>query len=1512
MTADEFGAKATGASRRRTGSSRPPRRRRSRLLTLPQLLAAAVEIDPSAVAVAYEDRSLTYGELDERSSRLARVLIGRGVGPESFVALGLTRSVESVLAWWAVAKTGAAFVPVDPNYPVERVEHMVTDSGSRVGLTVSEFADRLPGSVPWLALDDPGFEAECAAVSGAPVTYADRLGPVAVDNTAYVIYTSGSTGVPKGVVVTHGGLSNLSAEQRDRFKIDSFSRTLHFASPSFDASMLELLLAIGAGATMVIVPPGVYGGAELADLLRRKRVTHAFVTPAALASMDPAGLDSLRSVMVGGEAYTAELVAKWAPGRDFFNVYGPTETTILATSSDPLEAGGPMPIGVALRGVSTYVLDGRLNPAPLGVAGELYLAGPGVARGYHRRFALTAERFVADPFVGEGGVEPGARMYRTGDVVRWVEGPSGPVLEYVGRSDFQVKVRGFRIELGEIDAVLSTHESVDFAATVGHSTAPGVTSLVSYVLPVPGARIDADVLKDFVGRSLPSHMVPTVVMELESIPLTANGKLDRQALPEPVFETKEFRAPSTPVEEIVAAVFAEVLGIERIGADDDFFELGGNSLIATQAAARLGAALDAQVPVREVFEASTVTALATRLESRAGGGGRTPLVPQPRPERIPLSLAQQRMWFLNRFDTSSTVNNIPLAIRLSGDLDVAALRSAVDDVVARHEMLRTVYPEHDGTGHQLVLPVEQARVDLAPVAVSEDETFSAITEFVDEGFDVTAEVPMRIRLFRLSETEHLLVLVMHHISADGSSMAPLTRDLVSTYAARSSGTAPSWAPLPVQYADFALWQRKVLGDESDPESLIARQLDYWKRTLAGLPDELPLPTDRPRPQTASNAGAVYTFPIGADRLERLEAVARTHHSTLFMVVHSALAALLARLSGTDDIAIGTPVAGRGEEALDDLVGMFVNTLVLRTQVTPDTTFTELLEHARETDLGAFAHADLPFERLVEVLNPARSQSRHPLFQVALFFQNIEEAHLDLEGLRVAGVGIDVTTARFDLQLTLARDPEDAGMVGMLTYATALFDESTVAAIAERLLRVFDAVAQDPVVPVGDIDVLDAAERRDLTAIRNATAHPVPDHLLLDGFDARVDRTPDETALVYEGETLTYAEFDTRVNRLARHLLSLGVGPEARVALAMRRSIELVVGMYAVLRAGGAYVPVDPDHPASRTEYILESAAPVCVLTTERDTVTLPTALTVVHLDTVELSAFSAAPIAATERTAQLRPENTAYVIFTSGSTGRPKGVAVSHGAIANQMAWMEHEYRFTAADVYLQKTATTFDVSLWGFFLPLRAGATLVVATPDGHRDAEYVARTIARHGVTLTDFVPSMLTVFVSHADPQDLVSLRDVFVIGEALPAQTAHAFAGVSSAGLHNLYGPTEAAVSITYRQAQLADAGSVPIGLPQWNSQVYVLDSRLNPVPAGVAGELYLAGVQLARGYHGRVDLTADRFVASPFGAGERMYRTGDLVRWTATGELDYIGRADFQVKFRGQRIELGEIESVLLA
>nr|WP_280345500.1 non-ribosomal peptide synthase/polyketide synthase [Nocardia neocaledoniensis] len=1496
---------------------------------------AAATPDAVALVDPGTGATLTYAEFASRVHRLAHRLIEAGVGPETLVALGLRRSIDLVVAAYAVQEAGGGYVPLDLDQPADRIAYVLETAAPVVVLTTGREAFDA-GELPTLAIDT----LEVAAYSDAPVTDAERLAPLRPQHPAYVIFTSGSTGRPKGVAVPHAAVVNQIRWITGEYGIGADDVVLFKTPATFDVSVWELFGPLSTGGRIVVASPDGHRDPQyLADVIAAQRVTMTSFVPSMLTvfagSVDPEGaaLSSLRALLIAGEAFTGDAVAAFRRVSDaaLFNLYGPTEFTVHATHGPVADqVDGAVPIGAPVWNSAAYVLDSRLHPVAAGVAGELYLAGAQLARGYFGRTDLTADRFVADPFGGAGD-----RMYRTGDLVRR---DADGVITYLGRTDFQVKLRGLRIELGEIEAALTAHETVSQAVVVVRSDARTGDQLVGYVVAAAGATAEIDALRTHLAAQLPSYMVPAAFVALDEMPLSANGKLDRRALPDPVFEAREFRAPSTPIEEIVATTFAEVLGLSgdrAVGLDDDFFDLGGNSLIATQVVARLGAALDTRVPVRVLFEAPSVAALAAKVESHAGSGSRRELVAGPRPERIPLSLAQQRMWFLNRFDSTTAVNNIPLAVRLTGDLDVEALRQAVADVVERHEVLRTVYPETaDGQGVQVVLPANQAPISLTPITVDEGELHARISAEVLTAFDVTAEVPVHAALFRIAGSmdgsqpdTHVLVFVVHHISGDGWSVRPLARDVMIAYAARSRGEAPGWAPLPVQYADFALWQRETLGAEDDSSSMIAQQVAYWSAHLAGLPDQLDLPTDRPRPAVASNRGGVHEFSIDPALTASLNALAREHGASLFMVVHAAFAALLGRLSGTDDIAIGTAVAGRGEAVLDDAIGMFVNTLVLRSAIDPAQPFAELLAQTRENDLAAFGHADLPFERLVEILNPARSQARHPLVQVMLSFQNTGEASFELPGLEVAGVPLDVVTAKFDLHLNLTdryrADGSADGMAAEFAYATDMFEPATIAALAQRLVRMLTAVVAAPATAIGEVDLLDQAERRRVLTDWNATAHPVDETAtLVSMFEAQAATSPNAPALTFGGTTLSYAEFTAQVNRLARHLIAQGVGPDTMVALGMRRSLELVVGMYAVSVAGGAYVPLDPDHPAERTHYVLETAAPVCVLTTARDGFDAGSA-TALNIESLDLAGYSAAPVTDAERIAPLRPSNTAYVIFTSGSTGRPKGVAVSHGAIVNRLVWMQTEYGLTADDVVLQKTPATFDVSVWEFFWPLQIGARLVVAKPDGHRDPAYLAEIIRTEGVTTAHFVPSMMSVFVAELAESAAVALADgrangsslrlVFASGEALPAPTAQRLRALTGAALHNLYGPTEAAVDVTFHEVTDADTTSVPIGAPVFNTQVYVLDSRLHPVPVGVPGELYLAGVQLARGYVARPDLTADRFVADPFGAdGARMYRTGDLVTWTADGELEYLGRTDFQVKLRGLRIELGEIESALTA
>ncbi|MCZ4521275.1 non-ribosomal peptide synthase/polyketide synthase [Rhodococcus ruber] len=1478
--------------------------------TMAEIFAAGAALDPEAIAIRYRGRSVSYAELDATSSQLARVLIERGAGPEAVVALGFQRSYEMVLAVWAVAKSGAAHMPIDPTYPQDRIGHMVSDSRAVLGLTVRAHLSAVSGAadeLEWLSIDDDAVVADVRTRSTNPVVDADRLRPSTFQNPAYLIYTSGSTGKPKGVVVTHAGLGGVLDAATDLYHLSSTSKFLHICSPNFDPSVLEWMAAFSVGATLVIVPADVLGGTELSELLKSERVSHTIITPAVLGTMDPTSIDSLKVVSVGGDVTTPDLLARWAPGRRYFNGYGPTETTIISSFAE-LTPGEPVTIGRAIHGMSELILDSRLNPVPTGVAGELYLAGGALARGYLGRPALTAERFVANPYSTDG-----SRMYRTGDVVRWTDDLQ---LQFVGRSDFQVKVRGFRIELGEIDSALTADPGVEFAVTLGHELPSGVTTLVSYVLPTHGAAVDVDELTSFLGKSLPAYMIPSSIIVLDAVPLTPVGKLDRAALPEPVFEAREFRTPTTAVEEIVAGVFADVLNIDRAGLDDDFFSLGGNSLVATQVVSRLGVALDTVVPVRVLFEYSTVAALAVHLESVAGSGSRAALVAGSRPERPPLSLAQQRYWFLNQFDTSSAVDNIPFAVRLSGTLDVSALQAAVFDVLARHESLRTRYPNSPQGPYQQVLTPSDVGLDLNPRTVDEADIVDAVGELFLRGFDVTADVPVDARLFQVRETEHVLAFVVHHVSSDGASMGPLAVDVMTAYSARAAGSMPDWAPLPVQYVDYSLWQRTVLGSDSDPSSVAAQQVEFWKRSLADLPDQLVLPTDRPRPASQSFRGEAVRFTVSAEVHRALADIARSHNATLFMVVHSAFAVFLSRMAGTDDIAIGSPIAGRGESALDPMIGMFVNTLVFRSTVDPAMTFDAMVTQSRERDLAAFAHADIPFERLVEVLNPVRSTARNPLFQVGLSFQNLADSTFELPGLTVSAVETESTLAKTDLQLSVSDKYEADGTPGVLdaefSFATDLFDRSTIEQFVRRFVSVLDAVATESGVVVGDLDLLDESERTKILRTWNATDHDVDtEQTLVSLFDAQVAAHPDSVVLTWAGESLSYSEFDGRVNRLARVLIDAGVGPQVPVALALTRSVELLVAMYAVSKAGGVYVPIDPSRPSDRVHHILEAAAPLVILSAHRDAFEASGDVPIILVDGDLPTEVSAAPVTNAERIAPLRAANTAYVIFTSGSTGEPKGVAVSHGAIVNQMLWQREHYGIGSEDVVLLKTAATFDLSVWEFWVAPISGGSIAIAEADRHRDADYLVDLMRTESVTTLHTVPSMLDSLIVASAGELPPSLRRILAIGEALPVATAERARRSSVARLDNLYGPTEAAVSVTSHEVAGTSVGSVSIGSPEWNTQVYVLDARLAPVPPGVAGELYLAGVQLAEGYFGRTDLTAERFVANPHSVvGGRMYRTGDLVRWAPNGELDYVGRTDFQVKIRGFRIELGDIDTAL--
>ena len=1478
-------------------------------MTLGALFEQQAAQSPQDIAVTLGDRSLSYAQLNGRANQLAHHLIASGLKIEDRVALAMPRSIELVVAMLAIMKAGGTYLPIDPNYPIERIASMIEDARPALGLTVHGARSCLPPDMPLLLLDEPWHD---GALRDDNPTDGDRPSRLLAEHAAYVIYTSGSTGRPKGVCIPHRNAAGYLRFLASNYAIGRQDAVLNMTSVSFDPSIRDILCPLVSGARLIMMEheDARNPSACLRTLSEYGVTTILSVTPSFLAELvtaqevKPVSL-ALRQVLTCGELLQGALLVRSMTALHcavLSNQYGPTECTMTSTWK-AFKAGeqiqGPVPIGRLVDNAQAYVLDAWLQPVPPGTPGELYLTGDGLARGYLFRPGLTAERFVANPFV------PGARMYRTGDLVRWLAHGD---LDFLGRVDHQVKLRGFRIEPGEIEATVTDQPNVAQCAVIVRDEA-GEQRLIAYVVPKEGQSVDPDVLRTRLAARLPDYMVPAAVICLDAFPLTPNGKLDRKALPAPIYGSREGRTPRTPHESVIADLFAEVLGLVRVHIDDNFFDLGGHSLLATRLVSRIRATLDIETTIRSIFEHPTVAQLCAVLHGEQHS--RSPLSAQSRPDPLPLSFAQQRLWFIQQMDEQGDAYHIPLALRMRGPVDSQAMQLALLDVVERHESLRTLLVEHHGRASQQVVSVD-ASDWFSRMELSEEQLAEALTAYISQRFDLATQLPIRACLLRVDQYDHVLMIVLHHVAADGWSIGPLLRDLSRAYGARLNEQPPAWAALPVQYADYALWQRDLLGNHNDPGSLAWKQWDYWRQQLDGLPEYIQLPFDRPRPTVPSQRADTVRFTIDKAMQQSLSELARQQNATLFMVLHAAFSLLLHRLGAGEDIAIGTPIAGRTDAALHDLVGLFVNTLVLRTDVSGDPTFEELVQRARAVDLAAYAHQDIPFERLVELLNPARSLAHQPLFQVMLVLQNQQMGAVEFAGVEIDSLALSKATAKFDLRLSLAEYADEtgspSGMAAELEYSCDVFERDTVAQMARRFEQILvDAVAT-PTRRASSFDLVGDDERRNMTQW-NDSDHGFDDAALHVRFERQVDRTPHAVALVFEGRTLTYSELNALANRQARYLQSRGAAPEQIVAIALPRSIELVVALMAVLKTGAAYLPLDLDYPRERLGYMLEQARAVCVLSRNDVAGALPqgTATWLVDKENCHLHAPG------NLQDVTVPTGHPAYVIYTSGSTGRPKGVAVSHRAIANRLQWMQDAYGLAQDDVVLQKTPAGFDVSVWEFFWPLLEGARLVVARPGGHKEPAYLVDLIRQQAVTTLHFVPSMLQAILGEEELSQCSSVRRIICSGEALQVQTVQALQRRLPVIVHNLYGPTEAAVDVTaFSCLPGKSLDSVPIGLPIWNTKLHVLDTRLRQVPLGVPGELYLAGEGLARGYVHRAALTAERFVANPFAMGERMYRTGDLVRWRKDGQLEYLGRTDHQVKLRGLRIELGEIETALLS
>lgn len=1488
--------------------------------TLHGVFEQRVQQTPDAIALSFADNSLSYRQLNQRANQLARLLVSQGVGAEDLVALALPRSIDMVVALLAILKSGAAYLPLDIHNPAERLTYIVTDAMPAAIITDAEHAGMLGGAVNELLIDTPECRQRLAALSRSNLQPLERVRPVSAKSLAYVIYTSGSTGNPKGVMIPHENVLRLFTSTQTWFDFDRHDVWTLFHASSFDFSVWEIWGPLLYGGELVVVPYIVSRDPQaFLRLLSEKKVTVLNQTPSAFYQLIEADCANthqryplrLRKVIFGGEALDLKQLERWyqrheANAPTLINMYGITETTVhvsyQALTPEMVRHAAGSPIGVGIPDQHIYLLDGALRQVPPGVEGEMYIGGAGLARGYLNRVSLSSERFVADPFG-----EPGARMYRSGDLaVRHHDGG----LRYLGRADQQVKIRGFRIELGEIENTLASYPAVTQAVVLVREDTPGNPQLVGYVTSDNHDDVDTAALHAFATARLPDYMLPAAIVHLARFPLTINGKLDKRALPAPAFShSQSRRSPRTAQEAILAGLFAEVLGCDNVGIDDNFFMLGGHSLLAMRLIARVASVLEAELPIRTLFESPTVAQFAERL-AESTQQNREQLTSQPREAFLPLSCAQQRMWLLDNLDNNHAAYNMPLALRLRGAIDDEALHQALHDLVQRHEILRTTYPRHRDEPYQHIVAPEDARPAFQVRHVGSEALMAHIDRAAARPFDLAGELPLRGWLFHLEETqEHVLLLVVHHIACDGGSLTPLFHDLSVAYQARCANHAPDWAPLPVQYADYALWQRKVLGDMQDSATPGGRQLAFWREALAGIPQETDLPTDRPRPAVPSYRGERIDFAIDTACYRQLKQLARDEGVTPFMLIQAVVAVLLNRMGAGHDITLGTGVAGRTNEAMNALIGFFVNTLVLRVDCAGNPKFSALLASVREFMLSAYGHQDVPFDRVVEELNPDRSSSRHPLFQVMLVLQNNAGAERQFADLTMAPQPVGFAPAKFDLTFNFDERYDESGDVCMLDaqleYAVDLFDRQTAEMLVHTFQRLLSFILDAPHTPVLNIPLLADKQRRYLLQELNDTERSVPAATLSSLFARRVSEHPERIAVSCGEEQLTYAQLDARANSLARRLRQHGVRLEHGVALLMERSLSLVVSVLAVAKAGGFYVPLRTHDPAERWRNILrETGANVAIVDEGYRHAALPAELAVEvvsHTDEQDNGHADELPVS---------PHHLAYVMFTSGSTGQPKGIATTQDnvvALALDERWQgDHHQRM------LLHSAYAFDASTYEIWAALLNGHHAVMV-PGDELDLPTLTATLADKQVTAA-FLTSGLFRLISEEFPQSLASLRKLYTGGERISASAVQTVReNWPELSLMNIYGPTETTTFAADYPIADADAPylDVPIGMAFNNTRLYVLDEFLQPVPVGVPGELYIAGRGLARGYINRPALTASHFVAEPFGPpGSRMYRTGDVVQWRRDGALKFVGRQDQQVKIRGFRIEPGEIESVL--
>ena len=1479
---------------------------------LHQLFEEQVEKTPGAVALVFEQKKLSYAELNRRANQLAHYLRKLGVKPDDLIGVCMERSVEMVVALLGVLKAGGAYVPLEPEYPVDRLRYMIKDAGLKLVLSHHGLWESAGLDGQWLWIDKLQKALALEATE-------DLDSGLDAESLAYVIYTSGSTGKPKAAMNRHRGISNRLKWMQGTYVLKSTDRVLQKTPFSFDVSVWEFFWPLLTGAGLVIARPGGHrDSAYLVQLIQEGGITTLHFVPSMLQVFleEPkvGQCASLRRVICSGEALGVELQDRCLQqlrGVELHNLYGPTEASVDVTfwhcTSEPHQKN--VPLGHPIWNTQIYIVSPNLEVVPVGVSGEILIGGVGLGRGYLHRPDLTAERFIPDPFARTGG----QRLYRTGDVGRYLQ---DGVIEYLGRMDYQVKIRGYRIELGEIETRLSEHPGVQQAVVLAREDTPGAQRLVAYYTSSSAAGpehevVSAEQLRLHLSASLQEYMVPAAYVQLESLPLTSNGKLDRKALPAPgsdAYSTSAYEPPQGEIETKLAQVWTEVLKLDQVGRHDNFFDLGGHSLLAVRVMVRVREALKVEVTIKDLFAHPVLTDLAGVLTS-ASSAELSPIVAMERGADLPLSFAQQRLWFLAQMEGVSQAYHMHIGWRLKGSLDSAALRKALDRIVARHESLRTIFAMVDEEPVQRILSRTDSRFhlvehDLRGLSDAREELARLAVEEAEASFDLEAGPLIRGRLIRLAEEEDALLITMHHIVSDGWSLGVFTNELSTLYEAFVRREADPLPELEIQYADYTVWQRKWIEGE-----ILQQQAAYWKNALTGAPALLELPTEHPRPAQQDFAGALAKLGLNRQLTAGLKRLGRRHGATLYMSLLVGWAVLLSRLSGQQDVVIGTPTANRRQLEVEGLIGFFVNTLAVRLALSGSPTVSELLKQTREQVLAAQQHQDIPFEQVVDLLNPVRSLSHSPLFQVMFGWQNNEQGSLQLEGIEATPLYPPRRVARLDLSASLGES--DGGIVGVVEYATSLFDAAAMERYFGYFRNLLEAMVADDMQAVDRLPMLDATERHRVLYDWNETRTELPsDKCVHQLFEQQAAKMPAAIAVKYENQELTYAELNEQANQVANHLISLKVRPDTFIGLCLERGFAMVVSMLGILKAGAAYLPIDPVYPEERLRQVVKAAGIEIVLTQAGPLQALKTIPACTLID-VENDWLRIARQDNGNPTVLLSPANLAYGIFTSGSTGLPKPVAISHSALSNHMMWMSQTFALNNNDRILQKTPYTFDASVWEFYAPLLHGGMLVMARPGGHTEMNYLVETVQKEEITILQVVPSVLELLCKEPGFAQCATLRVLFSGGEALGEKVAADVANQFGFNLVNLYGPTEATIDATYWKVQPGASRKSAIGKPIFNTQVYVLNESMEPAPIGVGGELYIGGAGLATGYLGWPELTAEKFIPDPLSSdGGRLYRTGDRVRWRADGNLEFIGRIDNQVKLRGFRIEPGEIEAVL--